>query len=1549
MSASQVLLAGHGPEDRWLTETPNRTYFEAKYNPRVNRLRETFEIPFDNQDATFGATGRCTIPVKGDYMTRLTLRTVLPPIYPTVPGQYVYPVPSSQVGGNVYVNKTLTRVVANGTVLSANTAGSHYFSVGAGVTLSGTGTLDGTFTIATIPTANSFTCLTTLSGTSITGTASVIGITPSDVVGYFSTSNFDLWAYNLTNKTWSVTNAVFNGAGTELTVTTSVPSGFSVGQSVNVTINSLSMNGNYTIISATDTTFTVSFVKVTIFIGVGNNKTAKSTNGDVWENASVQLSGNWNSVTYGGGRFVAVKFNGAMYSTDGDVWVNASAPQSGGWNSVTYGAYGGGTFVAVGDSGAVMHSTNGDVWYPATTPQSGSWASVTYGGGRFVAVKTNGVMYSTDGDVWVNASVPKNGPWASVTYGAYGGGRFVAVGSSSSVMYSSNGDVWVYASVPKTGGWNSVTYGAYGGGRFVAVQNNSTAMYSTDGDVWAYASDLKYGYWNSVTYGNGRFVAVNLVGGNTALYSINGDVWYYATIGISSLNQVTYGETVSNYIANPADLVYLTTPPLVVKTTPTQFTYSSIIYPSISFATPLDAAFWGFDSRNGLTYSFPVTVPWTLTQSGWIAGFLPPSLSTWDDSVAHKICKAVRIMLGKQTIKEYSGEYIELQNDMTVSYENKAVLKLMNGTLDQTQSTTARQYYTTLPIGASEIPLCALTQQAMSVEVDFEPFKNLSQNLNPGTGDFLDAKSYSSYDFQQTLNVFKTLSYQQYIFIITYDGKLIVYDTSKPISDPESYIVITALVGSTGLFSQFCVLGNILYIQLINGYILKGYVDEVIQGNTSSFISNNYLPTTSDDIGLPTGTLIADARYLYYAQSNLAQSNVFLVRYDTQRSFIELTAEGYTSFDFTSNIDSTVTSVNQIISTGRQLVALTNTPGKFYIYNLNANFTLSWTSVDFSDYTRRQGPCIITEGVLIGTTLYFITNNGSLLVYSQDGVFSQSIPIVPYSLFVTVAVNGSKIIHSLDGDVWSRASNTPSNYNWNSVTYGNGTFVASGSNSIQTSNYIKYSFDGDTWSFASVQPSGPSGYSDLNVNFGNGIFIAVGINRVRLSLDGNVWFNASTPRNGNWTSSTYGKGRFVTVGLSSAVMYSSNGDVWYPATTIQSGDWYSVTYGAYGGGRFVAVNSGGGAMYSTNGDVWYPATTVPPSAYWASVTYGAYGGGTFVAVGGSTAMYSTDGDVWYPATTPQIGNWQSVTYGGGTFVAVSYEGSAMYSTDGDVWTLASFIPANYTEFRSVTSGTNTHTQTTSAPNLKNLHAVGSKIYASSNSLTVSSVIEIDTTKDLNSPSAYKYYSSTDSTAPITFDGSAPKIFANGPRFIYMFSQGYPAAQSVIRFDPYQSFPVLKTSILVDYESLPDGTTKPDKALLGLVQTQKVTDMSHMDIHGPVKELWVTGTSDSANVFQYSNLAPRSTLALAGEQIVTDDDGTHTFLNVIEPFETHTSMPIRNVSVVSFEFDPESAIPNGTINFSRIRDQVFDGNAQTVWARTYNILAIQGGTGGLMFN
>jgi hypothetical protein len=1286
-----------------------------------------------------------------------------------------------------------------------------------------------------------------------------------------------------------------------------VSTSFQVGQDVHVVIESLSIDGIYTVLAATETTFTIAYSPYRD-VAVGTSVTMVSFDGQTWSPPNV-LAGEWNDVAFGNGSFVAAGNYQIKYSTDGQHWYTPVE------NLVGYVffcvTYGNGVFVAIGYSSPVVSSDGGKSWVLGIPDIYGGWHCIAYGDGTFVIAGESQIAFSIDdGQSWSTPLfIP--GYWTGVAYN--GTDTFVAVAEGQTIYSTNDGLSW---SIPwyEFGYWTGVAYN--GTGTFVAVGFDQT-MYSTNnGQSWS-TPLYTPGLWRSVTYGNGKFVAV---GYDQTMYSTNnGASWSTPLYTPGDWRSVVGGKYV--YTQNQADLVYFTTPALAVTTTPTQFAFSSSVYPSISFATSQDATFWGFDSRLGLTYKFPITVPWSYIQSGWIPGFLPPVLSTWDDSVAHKLCKAVRIMLGKQTIKEYSGEYLELQNDLTVSYENKAILKLMNGTLDQTQSIVQREYYVTLPIGTAEIPLCALTQQRISVEIDFEKYANLSQNLNPGTGDFMDPDSYVTYNAStgilngQPINVQTTLSYQQYIIILTYDGTIILYDTTKQIVDENSYTVIASL-GIAGIFSEFCVLGGTLYIHLTNGYLLRGSLTELIQGNISSFVpSNNYLPGPANDIGPPTGTMIADARYVYYAQSNLVQSHVFLVRYDTQRPF--LTSTGYTSFDFTSNIDSSVTSIYQMISTGNQIIALTDTPGKFYIYNLNANFTVAWNAIEYSSFGSQ-----ITSGVLIQKTVYFVADGYKIITYKDD-TFKK------YILYPQFVASGPLITYSTDGKDW----NITDTFGGYSFAYGNGVFVGVGDHQFTRST------DAQTWSSPVTIP----GYW-LSVAFGDGVFVAVGFDATMYSTDnGQTW---STPLYipGYWNSVAFGDGVFVALGYDSQTMYSTdNGKTW--STPLSTpGMWWGV---AYGNGTFVAVGNGiPSIIISTDGGQSWTEKLPGGGDIWLSVAYN--GNGVFVAVGeGYSISSADDGQTWNPPTGVP-GKWQGVTYGNGVFVAVGLQ-TDMYSTDnGNSWSLATVRSNGGSVAFADTSGVVPYIGTT----LQNLLAVGTTIYASSNSSSISSVIQIDTTKDLSSPLAYKYYSSTTPDAPQVFDGTAPKIFANGPRYVYMFTNDpsqTTTPTNVIRFDPYPPIPVLKTSILVDYESVPDGTSKPDKALIGLIQTQKVTDTKHMDIRGPVKELWVTGTSDSANVFQYSNLATRSTLTLAGEQIVTDDDGTHTFLNVIEPFETHTSMPIRNVSVVSFEFDPESAFPNGTINFSRIRDQVFDGNAQTIWARTYNILAIQGGIGGLMFN
>jgi hypothetical protein len=1513
MSASQILLAGHGQGDQWLSDNPNRTYFEAKYQPKVNRSRETYEIPFDNQ-VTFDSTGRCTIPVKGDYMTRMTLRTVMPPIYPTVPGQYVFPTPSSEVGATVYVNKTLDLVVADGVTLTANTVGNHYFSIGAQVTLAGTAyvifDLDGTYTITSIPTANSFTCSTVLAGISYNGIVSTPGIQCGDIISYFSTANSNLWVNNVTNKTWQITGATV--VGNQVTFTTSTPSNFPVGSQVLLNLPSSGyLNETVTVTASTNTTFTTingRFVAAGIY-----TQLYSSDNGNTWYRVADPLGGtNWTGVAYGNGVFVMVGIGSSnqAYSTDnGREWHGVNSPLAGGYYSI---AYGNGVFVTTSNDSQAYSTDNGQSWNvvtsPISIPNDARYRNIAFGNNTFVAVSEYGQhAYSIDdGLSWTSSPSSSTGRCV-----AFGNGVFVMGGYYSQAYSINNGLTWtdVYSN---TGYWYDISFG---NNTFVLLSSISdNTSYSTDNGITWYASEQfpENGYWVSTAFGNGVFVITgfNSQAQPSFLYSYDGNIWFKAKSqviagGFTSI----YGDFA--YTNSPSDSVSLVTPPLQL----TNRVFSSDVYPSISFANAADAAFWGFDSREGLTYSLTATPPWTLTQSGWISGFLPPSTSTYDDSVAHKLCKAVRLLVGKQTIKEYSGEYIELQNDLLVPYENKAILKLMNGTLDQTQATVAREYYVNLPLGTKEVPLCALTHQHMSVEIDFDSYLNVSQNLNQGTGDFLDAKSYTTYDASngllngQPINVQTTFSYQQYIFIVTYGGQFIIFDTTKNVDDPASYIVLSAFSGSS-LFNQFCVLSGNLYIGLTDGQLVRGLIDELIQGNISSLELNSYTPT----VGSLTGTIVADFRYVYYTVSNAASSNVFLSRYDTTGVF---TSPGsYTTFDFTQTFNSSITGVYQTLSTGTELVMLPQgTPGSLYTYQLNANVQSQWYLLDYSNYGYQ-----ITEGVLIGNTLYFICDNFNIIKYLES-TFTVFSFLYPISTFIVVG--SSFQAYSLDNGRTFNEVSAPLPGGWTNLAYGNGVV-------LMTDYYnVAYSNDnGISWNIVTPRPIGDW----FSIAFGNGVFVMCGNNNQVYSTDnGLTWVFVDSPLAGAWGNLAFGNGVFVMSNGGSQAYSTDNGITWnYAVTSLPCG---KITFG---NGVFVGSTNNNQVYSTDNGITWNNASSPAPGSDWGIDI--AYGNGVFIMTSSfnGQAFSNDNGLTWSYTPSTVLGFLNNITYENNIFYMINYTGQYYaYSFDnGNSWIEVYYDPP-FSNFpyslialppKIVVPG----------DGLRNLVAVGNYIYASTNNVA----IQIDTSQDLSTAAAYKF------PAPLPVN---QYVLANGPRYVYMFAQGDNTATNIVEFDPYGPDTTFKASILVDYESLPEGVKKPDKALLGLIQTQKVTDMTQMNIKGPVKELWVTGASATTNVFQYSNLATLSTLELAGEQIVTDDDGTHTFLNVIEPFETHTSMPIRNVSVVSFEFDPESEIPNGTVNFSRIRDQIFDGDAETVWARTYNLFAIQGGIGNLMYN
>jgi hypothetical protein len=120
---------------------------------------------------------------------------------------------------------------------------------------------------------------------------------------------------------------------------------------------------------------------------------------------------------------------------------------------------------------------------------------------------------------------------------------------------------------------------------------------------------------------------------------------------------------------------------------------------------------------------------------------------------------------------------------------------------------------------------------------------------------------------------------------------------------------------------------------------------------------------------------------------------------------------------------------------------------------------------------------------------------------------------------------------------------------------------------------------------------------------------------------------------------------------------------------------------------------------------------------------------------------------------------------------------------------------------------------------------------------------------------------------------------------------------------------------------------------------------------PVSELYFlvhTGT------FQYSNAINQLQLYYNG-QLAFDDDST--VLQVIEPLYKHTSSPSSPVYIKSFALQPEMGDPSTFVNMSRIRQQIYDVKFDpspsqrtfVIYAKNYNILRVENGLAGLLFN
>lgn len=220
-----------------------------------------------------------------------------------------------------------------------------------------------------------------------------------------------------------------------------------------------------------------------------------STDGTNWsQTESLPYVNVW-GLASGNGRVVAAGggVGGGVISTStnrGASWMltrpSTFATRSGAYVRAVYGA---GTFVVVGSTSPdnqPLLSGDGLTWQPGMdvngNPFSGplgpGFSGAAYGGGRFIVVGTGGTIYtSADGTRW---SWQNSGTTANLGDVAYGGGRFLVIGDGVTLT-STTGAKWQFLNAPSRG---NLTRLAYGAGQFVAVGSGGFIQSTTDGEVW---------------------------------------------------------------------------------------------------------------------------------------------------------------------------------------------------------------------------------------------------------------------------------------------------------------------------------------------------------------------------------------------------------------------------------------------------------------------------------------------------------------------------------------------------------------------------------------------------------------------------------------------------------------------------------------------------------------------------------------------------------------------------------------------------------------------------------------------------------------------------------------------------------------------------------------------------------------------------------------------------------------------------------------------------------------------------------------------------------
>jgi hypothetical protein len=951
----------------------------------------------------------------------------------------------------------------------------------------------------------------------------------------------------------------------------------------------------------------------------------------------------------------------------------------------------------------------------------------------------------------------------------------------------------------------------------------------------------------------------------------------------------------------------------------------------------MSGVFWGFDPRSFdfvtsggyKAYRFVngvVTAPFTLFQAGWIRGFTPPPGVgfSYVDSVACRLVKSATLLVGGQTIDRLTSERLIIEDDLGVAYENQTGLAILEGKGDTSQVYAPREYYTRLTFNTDKLNMKAIYNQDVQIEIEYEKFENLPQTLIT-TKSLTDGGSYTNTNIKtvlglpEDLRVYHTNFYKQWIVYVindpinAYRQRYYFYDTTKPQGDASSWVYwYDPEFHQGGPFRPYFIGGTMYIATSSSNYVRSVPVADMLTGTATATQGAVFFPNLYEG-NIIIGDFTADARYLYL---KTAIRNVTFGS-NTATTYTYMPGNGGNGRTFTQ----TLNLVYQVLSISTpQLIASDNVALVNFVTTSSLGITPQYTptSVTITGETKVGSDINVTVNILYSSVVPvwnlpgFYTTTSVPLTGSNVATFTSCTPECAFAnTYVTYKVYNiatPQLIATDNTAVINYVTTYAENFAGVTKTVTMGSQIKTLSNIFVTAN-VAYTYTSNGQPAPQVMeiPFGYSaGYNPITVRYDTTKPIGQWSSYDFLSFPGTgaprTWFDItgvsslsvsamSTAFDGrNLYGTIQGSGLFLKTDTQNFLDLSAytyfNISTISPAPNLTGGSVPNATDGRYFYFETFAFSSG--SVYLTRYDSTQSISS--PSAY------------SFILF---TSSKFPDGYQLFP-------------YG--------FDGKSIYYLGGTYFSIRATILRYDTTTNSVSDWI---------------------IFDGTGSAQTSKETTVDTISWVG-----KNYVNNDPTVAVL-------SCLVSARYVYLTSTwggGFETYNDLVQFDPLtMDGGTLASSMIVKYETFDKPNPLRSQSLYGqttlndftLIQGQS-TGSFKLDVRGPVREFWVT--------VDLPGVIKRVVFKLNNE-ILVDDDQVMT--RYIRTFESHTSMPSSsNVSVYSVSWDPERLAPSGTVNMSRIAEQYVDVTLVSVapsnlkvrvYAKVFNVLAIQGGIGNLMYN